>query len=375
MRPISGEQYMRRENSQPVAGADDNLLAAVAGILPSLPNLRAEDADRFAQAVRAIVEKRAQEGWPNEKETEDVSVFVFVERPREFAAKHETRPFLDLIATDKPLLGHLFFASRDASNGQAMKMPVADTQAILDWINDQGLARHPIVITYRASKTLITRRAGVENGARRDIIRDKAPTTSVEELLEVLDAFHRTDVLTPSCPCASGIWEPDRESQYIPGPHPETCIQKELVKAMNHRFSGRLRAEAEDKTNIGRIDVRLLRSGQNGGPLAYWAIIELKVLKSFANAAKGCDPSKVEDTKNIDAIAEGIRQAWAFRENREADEGLLEIFDLRKNKTKNLLSHNKIVEVMAKCTPVPTHNIRPLFGTAGDARRAGFTGV
>ena len=363
---------MQPEVPESIPGVDDKQLAAVASLLPSLPNVRAEAADRFAQAIRALVESRAQDEWPNEGE-EDVAVFVMVDRPRQVGEKHGAHPFADLIAKEEPILGRLFLTNRDASGGRFMQMPVTDPNAILEWLDDNDLAGCPLVIAYRKSKTMVTRRAGIGDLARRDPIRDHPPSATLGELLAALEHFHINRLLTPTC-CSDGVWEQERANQYIPGPRPEKSIQSDLELALNFWFRGVVKAEHEDKTNIGRIDVRLLKRSDQGGPLAYWAIIELKVIKSFTNAPKGSAASKVQVSDNVAAIIEGIKQAWAFRQNREADEGLLEIFDLRKDKGQDLMQHADVTAVMVDFVPVPTHHVRPLFGSSGDARDAGFTG-
>ena len=78
---------MPHDFSKPVKGADDQLIASVAESLPNLPNLRADIADRFAQGVRALVETRAQSGWPGELAQDDVAAFIYVERPREIGER------------------------------------------------------------------------------------------------------------------------------------------------------------------------------------------------------------------------------------------------------------------------------------------------
>ena len=77
---------------------------------------------------------------------------------------------------------------------------------------------------------------------------------------------------------------------------------------------------------------------------------------------------------NVAAIIKGLRQAWAFRQNREADEGLLEVFDLRKDKKVNLMNEHIVADVLAKFAPPPSYCLRPLFGSSEDARSAGYSG-
>ena len=363
---------MPTEPPDNVPGVDDQQLAAVAGLLPQLPNIRAEPADRFVQAVRALMEKRAQQQWPNEDDA-DLTVFVMVDHPRQVGEKYGANPFADPIAKDDSLLGRLFFANRDASGGRVMPLPT-DPNAILEWLDDEGLGDCPIVIGYRKSKRMVTRRAGTRNSARSDPIRDREPSATLPELLEALEHFHRTRLLTPMC-CPDGVWESSRAHQYVPGPTPEKCIQSDLELALNFWFHGVVRAEHEDNTNIGRIDVRLLKKGEPGGPLAYWVIMELKVIKSFANAPPSSRPSPVSASSNVTAIVKGVKQAGSYRENRDAEEGLLEIYDLRKDKTDDLTKRAEVSAARNKFSRYPEAHVWPVFGSSEDARAAGFTGV
>ena len=159
---------MATEASGEITSVDQGDLAAVAGLLPTLPNVRAALADRFAQAVRTLVEKRAQRGWPNES-TADVTVFVLVDYPRKVGEKHCGRPFSDPMAQGTPLLGYMFFSSPDATHGQFIPIPT-EASAILEWLADHGLGGYPVVAVYRNAKEMVTRPRGIDNSARSDAI-------------------------------------------------------------------------------------------------------------------------------------------------------------------------------------------------------------
>lgn len=362
---------MPPEPTAKVAGTDDTVLAAVAGILPKLPNVRAEDPDRFAQAARALVETRAQAGWPAEGEA-DVAAFVLVDRPREAAARWASDAVMDPIATQEPLLGRLFLMNRDCSSGRSLPLPCAPGD-LLDWLSENGLGDRPVAVAYRATSTMTVRRDGVEDLIRPHKIRDHPPAATVDELLEALNHFHLSGLLTPTC-CVSGVWQPKRAADYVPGPQPERSIQDALALSLSMWFQGLVRVGVEDRTNIGRIDVRLLKPSAEG-PLAYWAIVELKVIKAFANAQGRAKAAAVSRTDNVDAIQKGLRQTWAYQSNRESEEGLLEIFDLRKDKSEDLMADSGVVEELGKLSPVPRYTVRPLFGSSEHARLAGFSGV
>ena len=202
---------MPAEGLDSILGVDNRQLAAVAGLLPELPNVRAEAADRFSQAVRTLVEKRARNAWPNEGDT-DVAVFVMVHHPRQIGEKHRAHPFVDPLAKGDPLLGRLYFANGDASRGRSMPMPTAP-DAILEWLADQDLGGCPVVTVYRQSKLMFTRRTGIDDFALEDQIRDRKPSATLPELKEALTYFHRKRLITPAS-CPKGVWEPGRAQQY-----------------------------------------------------------------------------------------------------------------------------------------------------------------
>ena len=353
------------EESGEIVGVEDEELAVVASLVPVLPNVRAERAERFAQAVRTLVEKRAQEGWRNETAA-DLAMFVLVDYPRRVGETHGGTPFADPTAQGTPLLGHMFFSSPDATHGQFVPLPT-EASAILEWLDDHGLGGCPMIAVYRNAKKMVTRRLGIVDSAQIDVIRDQEPSATVQDLTEALRHYHRNRVVTP-VNCPEGVWQPGCAHRYIPGERPEKCIQSDLVNALNFWFRGVVRAEGEDRTNIGRIDVRLLKEGVNGG-LSYWVILELKVIKSFTN---NC--SRVSDSTNVRAIVEGVEQAGSYRANRRAEEGMLEIYDLRKDKSEDLTARAAVLAALETYSPLPRVDVWPVFGTAGDARNAGQTG-
>lgn len=363
---------MSPEDNATVPGVDDRELAAVASELPSTPYVGGDRAERFAQAVRQVVERRAQGGWRAETTSDDVAVFVMVSWPREVGERFRAQPFADPIANDEPVLGRLFFSNADASGGHAMELPT-DPNGILDWLDEGGLSDCPIVTAYRGTKTLVRRLLGAKGRTTHEPIRDTKPQATVSELSKALEDFHATWLVTPTC-CPEGVWKRGLARQYVPGERPEKAIQGQLTVWLSGWFRGVVRAEHEDHTNIGRIDVRLLQKGESGG-LAYWAIVEMKVIRSLRSAGSVAEASKVGASDNVKAIVEGIMQAWAYRLNRDADEGLVEVYDLRRDKEPDLMVRPEVTEVLMDRQPAPVINIRPLFGSAKEARDAGFTGV
>lgn len=354
-----------------VAGVEDAELRSAVASLPRLPNIRVEDPDRYAQAVRALLEDRAQRGWPGESDADEAGAFALVSRPREHRERLGAKPVMDLCANNQPVLGRLFLLTRDGGRGEVIPLPCAP-EDLPDWLVENGLGEAPLVMAYRPTAMMVVRRSGIEGEiTRKDHIRDKPPAATLQELHDALAHFHLAQLLTPGF-CVAGVWERSRAHAYVPGPQPERSIQAALAIALNSWFHGIIRAEVEDSTSVGRIDVRLLLA--SGGSLTYWAVVELKVIKSFANAKGKAKAAAVTRGANIEAIDKGIRQAWAYGENRQTM-GLLEVYDLRQDKSEDLFVGDEIKAVLSELSPVPSFSVRPLYGSADDARRAGQTGV
>ena len=359
---------MRGEYSEPIPGVEESEVAGAVRSLVRVPEITLEDHERFTIEVRSlIVELRAQSNWNGESD-DDMSVFLLVPYPRQIGERFGASPVFDLHATGTPIMGILFFLNRDASNGRAIALP-AQPNSMLEWLADNGLANVPVVVLHRKAKLLVARARGCNGDARSEKIRDTPPVASLDELEAALNLSHRELLLTPSV-CPEGVWAKGKSSKYIPGPLPENQSNQTLRIALTTWFRGVVKAEMEDAVTVGRIDIRLLRL-TNDGSFVYWAIVELKVIKSFKHATGNKKPSQVTDKENAAEVAEGVRQARAFGKDRHA-EPFLDVFDLRKDKGAKVLEHASVVNELAKCSLKPRCKVWPLFGSASDARIAGF---
>lgn len=347
---------------------EEELQFAATSLITTTPATDLEDADRFCVAVRSLVETRAEVDWSGEGD-DDVAVFVHVQYPRQVGEKLGAQPISNPTATVEPLLGRICFLNRDASNGRIMSLPVKP-DAIPDWLEDNGFVETPVVMVYRGTRKIINMRTGIAGDRTLETLRNQKTATTNEQIIEALNHLHQVYLQTPSV-CPNGVWQSGRAQQYVPGPQPEKAIQRQLQTVFSAWFHGVVKVEVEDSIPVGRIDIRLLRMSAQQ-KLEYWMIVELKVIKSFSNAAKKTKASAVTPQTNVEAVCEGIRQACAFAKDRCAD-AMLEIFDLRKDKTSDVLKEQKVMKQLNKCNPIPVCHVWPLFGSAQDARLAALT--
>jgi hypothetical protein len=359
---------MELDSTEQVHGVDDHeLRGALDGFSSLLPS-SIQDCDKFAIEVRSILEDRAQQGWVGECEA-DVAVFLHTPYPKKTGDKLSGVPVSNLLASSRPVLGKLFILNRDASWGRVVDLPT-DADGVIDWLIASELGDHPVIFAYRSSRRLLARAKGAKfEITAKEIIRDKPPLATLEEVGEALNLFHRENLLSPSV-CPAGVWEQHRAADYIPGVRPEKAIQVVLRTALFSWFRGIVHAKIEDPTPVGRIDVRLLQ--KSDGAWAYWVILELKVLRSSHNAKKGKAAKPVNVAANAEEVAEGVRQVDSFARHWEAIP-LLEIFDLRKDKRQDILAHDIVTTELAKHLPAPPAcRVWPLFGSAKDARFVGY---
>jgi hypothetical protein len=245
---------------------------------------------------------------------------------------------------------------------------------LLNWLEDRGFGGAPLVIAYRPLAKMTVRTAGVQAAiTREEAIRSVPPGATVEALREALERFRLDQLVTPGH-CELGVWEPKRAGAYVPGARPEHAIQNGLSRYLSSWFHGVIKVVCEHSTNIGRIDVKLL-TNEDGKPLAYWAILELKVIKTFAHAIGNTKPGEIGRPGNVEAIKKGLRQAWGYQKNSKTEHGLLEVFDMRQDKSDDLFADSEVLKQLAKLSPKPEYHIRPMYGSAEDARIAGEAGV
>ena len=366
---ILGSKFMVSNEDGPISGINDEDIGVAAQTLTGIPTIKASDPDRFVIEIRNLTEERAQAGWPGESDA-NVAAFVMVPYPRQVQEHYEIERVLDLRANPRPVLGELLFLSIDGTHGCTMPMPTDDA-GILDWLEDEGFKDSPIVLVYRGTLKMVSRTSGATGDARYDQIRETMPEVTLNELLDALDCFHIDNLLTPSGG-SKGVWESGLAKNYVPGEHPEKSIQYGLMIALRSWFRRVVSVELEDSIPAGRIDVRLLHGGQGDKPLSYWAVIELKIMRSKRNAPKGKKASSVSIPDNVSAVVEGLKQINSYRRDRHAEEGLLEVFDMRKDKSIDIKGEAAVIDQCKIIDQDIVFNVRPLFGTTREARDAGF---
>lgn len=356
-----------------IADVSDTELALVTRTLVSQPDVSADDRDRFFGQVQALVEDRARRKWPGEGE-EGIAIFVRANYPRQAAtALAGTKPSADMIGTEEPLMGRVFLLDRNASQGWSGDLPFTDSGEIVEWLSAMPFGNSQVILVYRNTSLMIERANGAQGGmTRKEPIRAELPPVTRDGLFDALNHFHMSHVLTPQN-CPDGLWRAGYADSYHTGPTPEISLQAQLRTFLTAWFRGQVHVDRETTTEIGRIDIALLVPPTDpSGGLNYWGVVELKVVKSFRHPKNGGAPIKVGPLANARDVAKGVLQAHAFRTNRGCACAVLEIYDMRADKKADPREHMEVKKILPICAPTPDIRLTPLFGSAQQAREAGY---
>lgn len=347
---------------------DDGLLQKLVASATSLPDQSDSETDRFFAGVRNLLEDRAQSGWKGENEDSKYAVFVLVGFPRKPLRNenYDLKRVIDLPVSNESVFGKIFFLAFNAANGTAMDLP-AEPNDILDWLTENGLGHCAVAIAYRDTLKISLRDTVGAEESRFKTIREQKPELTIDSLKTALSAFHEEGLVTPTS-CGPGVWEPGRSAEYVPAKNTEKAIQQRLRYHLTGWFHGVVKVGMEDAASRGRIDVRLLAPPASGNGLQYWSIVELKVARTFRNAKKGKTPQKVTEKTLIDDLLKGIGQAHDFTEETQVKEGFLEVYDMRQDKTIELLKHEKVTAKLGACRVQVNAALRQMFGSSEEAR-------
>jgi hypothetical protein len=118
----------------------------------------------------------------------------------------------------------------------------------------------------------------------------------------------------------------------------------------------------EEDASVGRLDLLIEQPDRTTpGAIMTHAVVELKVLRSFTNTGSVVNPSV-----NNDAMKNGVEQAAAYRDKKNARLAILCCFDMRK--VENIAACFNLIR--SRATSLDVHlRVWYLFGSAARYRR------
>ena len=94
--------------------------------------------------------------------------------------------------------------------------------------------------------------------------------------------------------------------------------------------------------------------------------------RSFSNAPKGEPLRPIGQPVLETEVLKGIGQAYEFTRETQVSEGFLEIYDMRKDKSPNLIEIDNVQQKLSACTVKVNAELRPMFGSSEEARDVSF---
>jgi hypothetical protein len=228
--------------------------------------------------------------------------------------------------------GQILIVAPNATSGWSIPLN-GPVESAFDRLEAAGLGALPICIIYAPDRRVSCFRNGAQDD--QNTIRFDLPVNSrqltMQALIEVIDEHRRRSLLSPQV-CPPDFWV--NAQQHQPALAAERHIQWGVAVALRNSFRP-ITADLEQNIPTGRIDICMTNPQPAGGPV-HPAVIELKALRSKTSSGRS-----VSRHRNIMWMAEGYRQAKAYREDKHAALGLLACFDMRANQddlmTENIL--------------------------------------
>jgi hypothetical protein len=151
-------------------------------------------------------------------------------------------------------------------------------------------------------------------------------------------------------------------SKYFPRERAEAFFQGILKLVLDVAFGPKCRIAFEVRGSEGRCDL-LISSRTKGNAWQSHAALELKVLRSFTSGG-----SAVSNSVRVKAIAGGLLQAIAYRNENSAKDGLLCCFDMRAPQHCDGPVYFKPVATKAKKEKIGLRHFR-IYGSSEDLRK------
>jgi hypothetical protein len=254
---------------------------------------------------------------------------IFLLRPKppdEMAAQTRFVPMVDNGL--EPISGRLWFVNEVAFSGRYLELTVEDDAAMFSLVSDMARSGDAPAVLYdprTSPSSLRLYRSGMAEPDNCVVVQlDEDQAIDLDRILSVVNSVYETVLITPDAQDAPGnLWADNRRGW--PSNRAEALIQMHLRTGLSVMFPT-CRIRKEQPGIPGRLDLQVERSDpRNPGVVAVYAVLELKVLKSFRNTG-----TSVDDSENRDAVDKGVRQAATYRDDRHAASAAVCCFDMRR---------------------------------------------
>ena len=280
---------------------------------------------RFRRNVAKLLKRRHS---AEDARRDSLAVFILSPHPPDLVTLPRI-PMLDNGLTE--VAGKIWFVNEVVRTGHYIEDISDDDALLFDTICIKiGLGDRPTIVfdTRLANPEIRFYPDGLSNEDGCIVHAISDTEVSPNSINRVVERIYRSSFITPAAEVSSALSVWENSGRCWPSRNAEAVIQAHLKTGLHaHFFDCDIRHEQPSKA--GRLDLEIERPDPNDRlKITRLAVIELKVLRSFRYNGR-----KIRTNAIPRWIAKGVRQVAAYRNEREAQFGLLMCFDMRDSDT------------------------------------------
>ena len=219
--------------------------------------------------------------------------------------------------------GKIWFVSETAQSGRELSPASEDDGDIFDYVEKLGMGNVPAAVFNPgpAAPTVRLYPKGVLEADLFELIEISDREVTIDDIRQAVDEMHENHLCTPDAQVPGNTMWSDPQ-KFHASKHAEAIAQSHVKLALSLRLYN-CDVRHEQPMRGGRVDIEIVQN-LSGGTSIVPAEIEIKVLRE-----RGSSGRKWSDTTNEKWMRRGIRQAAAYRDQRQARAGVLCCFDMR----------------------------------------------
>ena len=220
--------------------------------------------------------------------------------------------------------GKIWFVNVTAQSGRSMEASCTEDGRMFDQVERLGLSQVPTVVVNLKVTNPIVRvyENGIRDEKTLEIIEVSDREIDLVDVRDTIDSLCEKQLCTPDAQVSGASMWADA-SRFYAASNAEAIAQLQVKTALSFQlFNCEIRHE--QTMRAGRTDIEIVQKLANGTRL-YPAEIEIKVLRERNRRGR-----KWSDNWNEKWMRRGVRQAAAYRDDRDAKSGMLCCFDMRK---------------------------------------------
>jgi hypothetical protein len=308
--------------------SDDDYLGTLRQFFGAGADAGQSDLVRFIRSVQSVVRKRV-EVTPTDCSP---AVFVLGRCPREILENTARARMLDTGAT--ALEGAIWFVGPALGFARRLEHGCGDDWNALFGLVSDGLGVGALpAIVFLPGVSLTSVRvypSGLEAEDDFDVLSVVHEVVTLPEVFEILDRLHSKRLITPVVQTRGNkLWKDHQK--FIPVEQTELALQAYIEIALFSALAN-CNIKVEETAVAGRLDIAIwgLDYGDVDGSTLCYAVLELKILRSFTSGGNPVFPGEIRDW-----VSSGVDQAHAYALDNRALAKALCCYDMRQVLTRD----------------------------------------